>query len=722
MNRYIPLILLFLLTLMATPLGAQVNAKDYRLAIEKISEKMVIDGVLDEPAWNRAQVAKDFFMITPVDTGKARQLSEARVAFDDEYLYISVIFYNNAVKGPYVVESFKRDFSFGKNDNLLIAIDPFDNQTTGFSFGLNAYGAQWDGTMFEGRGVDLNWDTKWYSEVRFDEDKWVGEMAIPFKSIRYDETVKEWGINFSRLDLKASEKSSWAPVPRQFPSVSLAFAGRLVWETPPPEQKVNASFIPYVSSISEGTNLTDDQSKIKVGADLKYTLTTALNLDATINPDFSQAEVDQQVTNLDRFELFFPERRQFFLENADLFSNFGYRTIRPFFSRRIGLNVPIVAGARLSGNLDENWRVRLMNIQTKAQELMGLGAENYSVLSLQRKVQERSNINFLLINKEAPNTDFSLSERFHRNAGVEYNYFSEDNQYNGKVMLLQSFSPDPGKEGTVIASHLEHQSIRWNWRVQQEYISQDFRADVGFVPRTNFHKFEASAGHLIYTKKNTNPLLSHGPSVARTYFFDSDFERTDQFDELRYRFNFQNRSQLSVAAMHTYILLLADFDPIRNGIAVLEKGSEHSYTSFMLSYDSKPQNLFTYSLDAIVGGYFADSKRNALVGEFGYRIQPILELSSVINYNQFELPEPWNDQSFWLVGLKANLTLTDNLFFSNLYQYNEQVDLWNFNSRLQWRYKPASDIFLVFNSNEVTIPSFSSGWNLTFKINYWLNL
>ncbi|MGA0384287.1 MAG: DUF5916 domain-containing protein, partial [Flavobacteriaceae bacterium] len=408
MNRYFPLALLLLLGGLLAPLNAQVNAKDYRLVIEKISEKIVIDGVLDEPTWNRAQVAKDFFMITPVDTGRARQHSEARVAFDDEYLYISVIFYNNAVKGPYVVESFKRDFSFGKNDNLLIAIDPFDNQTTGFSFGLNAYGAQWDGTMFDGRGVDLNWDTKWYSEVRFDEDKWVGEMAIPFKSIRYDETIKEWGINFGRLDLKASEKSSWAPVPRQFPSVSLAFAGRLVWDTPPPKQGVNASFIPYVSSISEGTHLTEDDSKVKMGADLKYTLTTALNLDVTLNPDFSQAEVDQQVTNLDRFELFFPERRQFFLENADLFSNFGYRTIRPFFSRRIGLNVPIVAGARLSGNLDENWRVGLMNIQTKADELQGLGAENYGVISLQRKVQERSNINFLLVNKEAPNTDASV--------------------------------------------------------------------------------------------------------------------------------------------------------------------------------------------------------------------------------------------------------------------------------------------------------------------------
>lgn len=718
----IPLLFALLFAGISIQLSAQVNAKDYRLAIEKISEKIVIDGVLDEPAWDRAQVAKDFFMITPVDTGRARQQSEARVAFDDEYLYISVIFYNNAVKGPYVVESFKRDFSFGKNDNLLIAIDPFDNQTTGFSFGLNAYGAQWDGTMFEGKGVDLNWDTKWYSEVRFDEDKWVGEMAIPFKSIRYDETIKEWGINFGRLDLKASEKSSWAPVPRQFPSVSLAFAGRLVWDTPPPKQGVNASIIPYVSSISEGSHLTEDDNKAKVGADLKYTLTTALNLDVTLNPDFSQAEVDQQVTNLDRFELFFPERRQFFLENADLFSNFGYRTIRPFFSRRIGLNVPIVAGARLSGNLDENWRVGLMNIQTKADELQGLGAENYGVISLQRKVQERSNINFLLVNKEAPNTDPSVSERYHRNAGVEYNYFSENNQYNGKVMALRSINPDPSKTGTVIASHLEHQSIRWNWRVQQEYVSNTFSADVGFVPRTNYHKFEGSLGHLVYTASKTNPLLSHGPSYSRTYFLDLDGQKTDQFDTFSYVFNFQNRSRFIVAGTRSAIDLLNDFDPLRNGIGVLKAGTNHEWTNLRLSYDSKPQNLFTYSLDAIFGGYYAQGKRNAFIGEFGYRVQPILELSSVINYNQFDLPQPWKEQSFWLVGLKANLTLTDNLFFSNLYQYNEQVDLWNFNSRLQWRYKPASDIFLVFNSNEVTIPSFSSGWNLTFKINYWLNL
>ena len=404
-NYRILIILVFYLNLSQ----GQINFKNYNLTIRKTVDKIKIDGDLDELSWKSADVAKDFFMITPVDTEKATQFSEARVSFDENFFYIAIIFFNNTVKGNYVVESLKRDFSFGKNDNFLVAIDPFINQTTGFAFGLNAYGAQWDGTMYDGRRVDLNWDTKWYSKVKFDEDKWICEIGIPFKSIRYNENNSIWGINFSRLDLKASEKSSWAPVPRQFPSVSLAYTGSLVWEDPPPKQVNNISLIPYGASNSSIINEKTNKNNIKVGGDLKYNLTSALNLDVTLNPDFSQAEIDRQVTNLDRFELFFPERRQFFLENADLFSNFGYQTIRPFFSRRIGLNVPIIGGVRISGNLDEKWRLGLMTIQTQKDENSSLSANNFSVLSLQKKVFDRSNLNLIYVNKQELNSLDTIS-------------------------------------------------------------------------------------------------------------------------------------------------------------------------------------------------------------------------------------------------------------------------------------------------------------------------
>ena len=532
---YIPIILI-----------GQVNTDDYRLSIQKTNEKIKIDGVLEEAAWKNAAVAKDFFMITPVDTGKATQFSEARVSFDDENLYIAIIFFNNSTQGKYVVESLKRDFSFGKNDNFLVAIDPFNNQNTGFAFGLNAYGAQWDGTMYDGRSVDLNWDTKWYSEVQFDEEKWVCEIAIPFKSIRYNEEITEWGINFSRLDLKASEKSSWAPVPRQFPSVTLAYAGALVWDSPPPKQSSNVSLIPYLSNNLNSQDNATPNNTFKVGGDLKYSLTSALNLDVTVNPDFSQAEVDQQVTNLDRFELFFPERRQFFLENGDLFSNFGYTTIRPFFSRRIGLNVPIQGGIRLSGNLDENWRIGIMDIQTRQDEGLNLAAENFGVVTLQRKVFDRSNLSVIFVNKQAINlnNDQNNTSAYNRNVGLEYNYFSADNLWNGKLLFLKSLSPLAKQQGEVFASHIGYQSTRWNWRLQQEYISGNYSAEVGFIPRNNYIKLQATGGYLYYTNKET-PLLSHGPRVGRTYYFDTDFNKKDQTQQLDYLFNFKNRSRFT---------------------------------------------------------------------------------------------------------------------------------------------------------------------------------
>ena len=703
-------------------LYGQVNTNNYRLPIQKTNEKIKIDGVLDEITWKNTALADDFFMITPIDTEKATQFSEARMSFDEENLYISIIFFNTSTQGEYVVESLKRDFSFGKNDNFLVAIDPFNNQNTGFAFGLNSYGAQWDGTIFNGRNVDLNWDTKWYSAVQFDEEKWVCEIAIPFKSIRYNEDISEWGINFTRLDLKASEKSSWAPVPRQFPSITLAYTGSLVWKTPPPKQSRNISLIPYLSNNLSSKNKATPNNDFKVGGDLKYSLTSALNLDVTINPDFSQSEVDQQVTNLDRFELFFPERRQFFLENADLFSNFGYRSIRPFFSRRIGLNSPIQAGVRLSGNLDENWRIGLMDIQTRQDEALNFAAENFGVVTLQRKVFDRSDISAIFVNKQAIglNEKQNNASKYNRNIGLEYNYFSADNFWNGKLLFLKSLSSIASEQGEVFASHIGYQSTRWNWCVQQEYISGDYSAEVGFIPRNNYIKIQATGGYLYYTKKDT-PLLSHGPRVGRTHYFDTDFDKKDQTQQFDYLFNFKDRSRFTLGIRRQHIELLSDFDPLQTLISKLASGTKHQWNSFTISYDAKPQKRFTYSAEVITGGYYDNGKRNAFLGEFGYRFQPYLELSSLVNYNQIELPAPWNTNSFWLLGLKSNLTLTNNIFFSNLFQYNEQLGLWNFNSRFQWRYKPASDIFLVFNSNEISVPKVETGWSLTLKVNYWIN-
>ena len=716
----IPLLLLFFFQ---TTRGQKIN-EDYVLKIGKTSEKIILDGELNESIWEIADVAENFSMILPQDDRKATQFSEVRMAYDDKNIYLAVIFFNNTIKGDYVVESYKRDFSFGKNDNFLVAIDPFNNMTTGFAFGLNAYGAQWDGTMYDGRSVDLNWDTKWYSEVAFDEKKWTAEIAIPFKSIRYNDNLEQWGISFSRLDLKASEKSGWTPVPRQFPSITMAYSGVLEWDNPPPTQGSNISFIPYLSGEMDSPQKGTTNQELNAGADVKFNLTSSLNLDITLNPDFSQAEVDQQVTNLDRFELFFPERRQFFLENADLFANFGYENIRPFFSRRIGLNNPIVGGIRLSGNIDEKWRVGLLDIQTQAEKEKGLPAENFGVFSLQRKILDRSSIGMIFVNKQSlgklEDTKTTAGE-YNRNLGLEYNYFSTDNLWNGKLMYLKSFSPNLSDDDAIFAGNLTYNDNNFLGSVQAEYVGENYNAEVGYVPRTHYYKFDTTLRYLFFPSQDSK-VLSHGPLVGSIQYFNFDGLGIDRGTQLGYELNFKNRSEMVFTFENQFIVLQNPFDPIRTGIRSLEALTEHRWSSVNLEYNSKPQSLFTYALKSSYGGYFQDGKKWLFFSEMGYRFQPYIELNTLVSYNHIKLEEPWGSNGFWLLGVKSNFTFTRNIFFSNLYQYNEQQKLWNFNSRFQWRYKPASDIFLVFNSSDTRMLTPNRNWNLTLKINYWINL
>jgi hypothetical protein len=601
-------ILFFTMGLGIFQVNAQKKNETFQYHIRKATQSIVIDGVVDEQAWKQTDVADDFFMVLPMDTGKAIETSEIRMTYDDKNIYLAATFFNS-VPGKYYVESLRRDFSFGKNDNFLLFIDPFNNQTTGFSFGSNAAGAQWDGTMFGGGRVDLNWDSKWISKVRQDPEKWVVEMAIPFKSIRYKDGVTKWGINFSRLDLKSSEKSSWTPIPRQFPTASLAYTGVLVWDAPPPAPKTNISVIPYLLGGTAKDLEGEDTTQKKIGGDVKISLSSSLNLDLTVNPDFSQVEVDRQVTNLDRFELFFPEKRQFFLENGDLFANFGYPTIRPFFSRRIGLGVPIQAGARLSGNLNEKWRLGVMDMQTASIDDIGLPKQNFAVLSLQRKVFSRSSIGLMFVDKESlryPQDTDSLRTvypKFNRNLGIEYNLASSNNLWTGKAFYLKSFSPSHiGSNGATQASHLEYKSRKWNWRVQEQSVGENYTAEVGFVPRNAYVNINSFLGHTFFPKDSESKVLSHGPKLISTYFFNEQLDRTDNLNVLKYLLSFRNRSSFEVGVLNEYVELLSPFDPTLSGKDSLAIGTKHRRNALRFGYTSKPQSMFTYKVSGRLGG------------------------------------------------------------------------------------------------------------------------
>lgn len=738
MGRLI-LVNIFLFLLAHSILAQKVNDK-FQLYCNRTTDKISIDGVLDEATWINADVAKDFHMIQPMDTALAEAKTEVRVAYDDKNFYISAeCFIKN--RDDIVVESMKRDFAFNANDNFFCVIDPFNDLTNGFSFGANAVGAEWDGQQSDGGTVNLNWDNKWKSKVKIYDDRWIFEASIPFKTLRYKKGIKSWGINFSRLDLAQNEKSAWTPVPRQFASASLAFTGNMVWDELPPPPGTNISLIPYMKAATSKNSEagTPVENEFDIGFDAKVSLTPSLNLDLTVNPDFSQVEVDRQVTNLSRFELFFPERRQFFLENSDLFANLGFRGVHPFFSRRIGLQSPIQAGGRVSGKLNETWRVGLMDIQTGEAsakydadgnlERGAIPAQNYAVAVLQRQVFARSNITASFINRESFDLNYEKHDSsftdYNRDLGLEYNLYSSNNLWNGKFLLHKSFSPNLKGDDIFHAAQLEYDSKKWGVEWAHEYVGTNYNAEVGFVPRTGYYQFSPDFKYTFFpTSKN---LVSHGPQVDVNYILDTDFNKTDSEIQLVYEFEMLNRSRFGFGVAQNYIRLLQPFDPTNSGGEELPEGSDYSWWGAGFEYNSTSKNLLTYNAGGRFGGHYNGTLLQ-LEGGAGYRFQPYGSINIDFSYNDIELPEPYTSIDYLLISPRVELTFTNKIFLTTFVQYNEQADNVNVNARFQWRFLPASDIYLVYTENYLTkdylgTPDFTSkNRALVLKFTYWYNI
>jgi hypothetical protein len=697
------------------------NRENFKLYIHETSAEIVVDGELDEAPWLSAQRADNFFRVLPIDTGYAVAKTEVIMTYDENNIYMGIICYDKA-PGRRPVESLRRDFSFGKNDNFLSFIDTYNDQTNGFSFGISAAGAQWDGTQSNGGSVGLNWDTKWKSAVKNYPDKWVAEFAIPFRSIRYHEGDTEWGINFSRLALKDNEKSSWTPVPRQFPTASLAYTGTLIWDKPLPKAGTRFGIIPYISGrtakdIQAGTPA---NTEADAGVDAKISLSTSVNLDLTLNPDFSQVDVDQQVTNLSRFELFFPERRQFFLENSDIFASLGTDGLRPFFSRRIGLKNKVRVGARLSGKLGEKWRIGLMNMQTGSSDTE-FGA-NYSVATVQKQVFSRSNINFFVVNKEVTE-DYAEQDtvlaKYNRVAGVDFNLASADNRWTGKMFYHQVFSPNNRKQDFTTFGEVSYKTQQFSAAWSYAYVGSGYDAEVGFVLRKDYHQINPSVGYRFYPASNS--IANHGFGLELNNFYDSDFNLTDRELDIEYSVVWLSRSEFSIGLEDGFVQLRSPFDPTNSNGEKLQTGSTYDWKEVSMSYESNARRLLSYELSTRYGGFFGGN-RYTMQGIVNYRIQPIVSMSLIGSYNRIrDLPLAAPNAEFFLLGPKLDFTFTRNLFFTSFIQYNEQADNLNLNLRFQWRFAPVSDLFIVYTDNSYPEDFMTKNRALVLKLSYWFN-
>lgn len=736
MKKSLPLI--FVLLAFTAP--AQKINESYQFQIKPASSKIIIDGILDDEAWKNTDVAKDFWLKFPTDTAHANNQTEVRLAYDDNFLYVSAICFKANDGKSATVESMKRDYAISNNECFQIILEPFNDLTNGFVFGVNAAGAQLEGLISEGQVLNLNWDNKWASQTKYLADRWIVEMAIPFKTLRYKKGVSNWGFNFSRNYPNQKEVSAWAKVPRQFSALSLAYTGVLSWETLPRSPKANISIIPYAL----GGLTKDFQKNIDVtfrkdfGGDAKIALSSALNLDLTLNPDFSQVDVDRQVTNLSRFELFFPERRQFFLENADLFNNFGLDNLRPFFSRRIGLGVPITFGARVSGKLNSNLRLGAMNIQTGSQDFTDSTRrpnQNFTALVLQQKVFKRSSVGLMFLNKESLNFSEKINRGFtdfNRNVGIEYNLASADNVWTGKAMVMKSFSPKITGSDVMQAYNLKYTALHWVIDLQHENVGINYNPEIGYVPRRGYYRFLLNEiSYIHYPKKASNKAFFHAPTGYADYYWNTNGELTDASNLIGYIGAFKSQSQLVTYFQTNYFKLQYDFDPT-NGLSSeqLKAGSEHRYNSFNLSYTSSPRKKYTANFIGSYGGYFGDGQLLTLSTTIGYRFQPYVNLSANINYvniSDVKIPEKGQldkivASQFFLISPKIDITFSNKLFWTTFIQYNEQRQNTNINSRIQWRYKPASDIFLVYTDNYIPSSFEIKNRAIVLKMTYWLNL
>ena len=568
--------------------------------------------------------------------------------------------------------------------------------------------------------------------------------------MRYKNNLTNWNIQFLRNDVKNNEKSAWTAVPQQYRTNNLAFAGKLQWnDPPPPAPKNNISIIPYVlGSVAKDYEAgTDYKPDGNIGFDAKIAVSSALNLDLTVNPDFSQVEVDQQVVNLQRFELFFPEKRQFFLENSDLFAKAGFPSARPFFSRRIGIAqdtsgnsvaVPIIYGARLSGKLNKDWRIGLMNMQTSAQtgvvlpgsentnDGYNLSGQNYTAAVLQRKIWARSNIGAIFINRQAtgynPEDTTHSTSAFNRVAGIDFNFATLDDKWQSNIFLHNSFDPDSKKNTMSHAAFVGYTSRHWTLRYYHTYVGQGFNAEVGFVPRKGVFGYGTfQSQYIIYPKTEKIVTIKPGLNVQITLVPDGSTADTEI--DLSAEVAFSNTSQISAALRQTYTYLFSEFDPTRSGGngEPLPANSEYSWYTSEISYTSDARKAFSYTVIGQYGNFYNGTKFS-FVSNVGYRFRPYGSFFVSAIYNDVQLPEPYNSDSFWLIGPRVDITFTNSLFLTTFVQYNEQADNVNINARFQWRFAPVSDLFIVYTDNYFPTDFKVKNRSIVVKLSYWLNL
>ena len=670
-----------------------------------------LDGVLDEDVWRATEPATGFLQAEPHEGQAATELTEVRLAFDRDALYIGVICHDTDPAGI-IVNDIRKDFAAGEQDTFEVILDTFADRRNGFVFVTNAAGAKSDTQIAnEGRDVNTSWDAVWTVATRRDAGGWSAEIRIPFKTLRFERgSDRIWGVNFSRRIRRKNEIDYWSPVPRVYNLYRAGLAGTLTGLADASQGR-NLRVKPWISADSTrpvaGASF---DAGAHAGLDVKYGVTPSLTLDVTVKPDFAQAEADEQQVNLTQFSLYYPEKREFFLENTGTFyfgdipreSRLGNNRFSApeeemllFFSRRIGLTsaglpIPIDAGARLTGRAGA-YGIGLMTIQTDPEG--SAPGDNYTVLRGRRDVLKTSDVGAIFLSRQSTNAG-----DYNRVYGADANFrFFKALSING--FLAKSETPGVGS-GEMSGKG----SIVWNDNfLHTQYsllsVGDNFRDDIGFVKRTGIRKHFADFGvrprpaslrkygirelhphtrYNIYTDQS-NVKVTHTNHVAMSVFFDNganvEFAANPRFERIATPFKVRPDQAFAVG--------------------------QYGWTEYNLLVETNHSRMVSASLDLTTGGFWSGTQQSTKLGVI-VRPSYHLLIDLALQRNDIDLPFPMHAFVTNLVTSRIGYAFSTRTFLDTLLQYNTDLKQLSANVRFDLIHRPLSDLFLVYNEQRLT--------------------
>ncbi len=678
---------------MARPAVVQGPARKVAQAL-RVDGSPTVDGDLSEAIWNGAPVVSGFLQRDPQEGTAATERTVIRIIYNDESIFFGVLC-EDSQAGRIIAHERARDDSLGSDDTFEIILDTFHNHQDGFLFRTNPLGTKFDSWITdEGGRENSNWDERWLVAATRNEVGWMVEIEIPFNSIRMpDRDSQVWGIDFKRNIRRKNEEAVWSNYRRDFNFLQVSQAGELVGlENISSEHRLRIK--PYLTggasrAFRDGTAETDHLFDVGL-EDVKYQLTPSLTLDFTANPDFAQADVDQQIVNLTRFSVFFPERREFFQENASLF-DFGpggfVPEVKLFHSRTIGLSdsrepIDILAGVKLTGQI-KGLDLGFINMQTD--DIEGTPGSNFSVLRFRKRFLSRSNVGAMLTNRQS-----SLEDDSNRVFGVDGNFVFFDNLH---VESFFTSSQTPGVDEDDWATRplqITWQTDFFSANAEHMIIGRNFNAEMGFVPRAGMN--QSMLNFQVNPRPSSEWIRRFELGADLRYLSNQDEVLETREQALRFGVALESGDSLQFGYTKAFEFLEDPFQ-LRGRIPV-PPGS-YSSDRFQAQFNSYGGRRVSGFFQVQRENNFWDGSRTTL--NLDPNIKWSQNLSFDIQYRLDDVVLPGGEFSSSVSNIGINYNLTNEWLTSTTLQYDNLEDLFNINFRLNYIYRLGDDLFVVYN-------------------------